>query len=361
MSPVLRNVDVVEHAAGGSVSLSGTGPVSSRGGWRTAKRVKGLAGVVGCVVAGFLGGCFAAPAEGGDENRVATAGEAITGVTYGGRASVLRADVLGIAANVVDTGALPSSGGTLGSSLLTAGVPGLFTAGVAEAHVSGVNDETTAETHAANVHLGVGAINLTLNAAVISSTATVDCRNGVPVPSASTVITGLSIDGLPVVVTGVPNQTIDLLVGQIVINERSSSVSGSTGLVHSAPIHVAVAGLVDVYIAVADAAVTCPAAPPPNGCDDGIKDGSETDVDCGGPVCAPCAPGLACVEDADCANDDCPRGICYQTTCDDGIKDDGESDVDCGGPSCAYCAVGQSCNTGSDCQTNLCSGGKCAD
>jgi hypothetical protein len=171
MSTLFRTVDVVERAAGGSVSLSGSGPVSSRGGARTAKHVKGLAGVVGCLVAGFLGGCFAAPAEGGDENRVATASEAILGVTYGGRASVLRADVLGIAANVVDSGALLSSGGTLGSSLLNASVPGLVTAGVAEAHVSGVDDETTAETHTANVHLGVGAINLTLNAGVISSTA----------------------------------------------------------------------------------------------------------------------------------------------------------------------------------------------
>ena len=48
-------------------------------------------------------------------------------------------------------------------------------------------------------------------------------------------------------------------------------------------------------------------------CFNGIQDGTETGVDCGGPDCAPCA------------------------TCDDGIQNGGETGVDCGGPDCAPC------------------------
>jgi hypothetical protein len=40
-------------------------------------------------------------------------------------------------------------------------------------------------------------------------------------------------------------------------------------------------------------------------------------------------------------------------TCSDGIKDGGETDVDCGG-SCPSCAMGQACQSNSDCITGLC-------
>ncbi len=48
-------------------------------------------------------------------------------------------------------------------------------------------------------------------------------------------------------------------------------------------------------------------------CFNGIQDGTETGVDCGGPDCGPCA------------------------TCDDGIKNGQETGIDCGGPDCEPC------------------------
>src|SRR5689334_7392503 len=45
-------------------------------------------------------------------------------------------------------------------------------------------------------------------------------------------------------------------------------------------------------------------------CSDGTRNGSETDVDCGG-ACAPCALGGACSADADCA----AGGICDPQEC----------------------------------------------
>ncbi|MBX3247937.1 MAG: hypothetical protein KF901_12225 [Myxococcales bacterium] len=44
-------------------------------------------------------------------------------------------------------------------------------------------------------------------------------------------------------------------------------------------------------------------------CDDGVLNGTESDVDCGG-LCPPCASGRACREGADCASGGCVAGIC---------------------------------------------------
>src|SRR3989442_1281063 len=45
-------------------------------------------------------------------------------------------------------------------------------------------------------------------------------------------------------------------------------------------------------------------------------------------------------------------------TCRDGVRDGDETDVDCGG-ACAPCATGQMCNLAADCQSTACTGGQC--
>jgi hypothetical protein len=62
---------------------------------------------------------------------------------------------------------------------------------------------------------------------------------------------------------------------------------------------------------VANASCTSPCGPP--SCTDGIQNGNETGVDCGGPDCPACP------------------------TCNDGIQNGSETGVDCGGPDCAPC------------------------
>ena len=144
-------------------------------------------------------------------------------------------------------------------------------------------------------------------------------------------------------------------------------------------------------------------------CADGIKNGSETDVDCGGVDCPPCAQGQGCATMNDCGPGlICQGGICVPncpdldqdgwTTCDgdcddtnpavhpgaaeqcngmdddcdgqvdewgvcpsctDGIKNGNETGVDCGG-SCPPCGQGQLCMIDQDCGPGLiCQGGIC--
>ena len=92
----------------------------------------------------------------------------------------------------------------------------------------------------------------------------------------------------------------------------------------------------------------------PAQCGDDVKNGEETDTDCGGPTCPKCAIGDDCL-----GNDDCLSGSCNSTcqpSCTDTILNQDESDIDCGGV-CPPCAFGQHCATGSDCQTGACSPG----
>lgn len=78
-------------------------------------------------------------------------------------------------------------------------------------------------------------------------------------------------------------------------------------------------------------------------CNDGIQNGDETGVDCGGsncPACevATCDDGIQNGDETgvDCGGADCPS---CPATCSDGIQNGDETGVDCGGSSCAPCEV----------------------
>jgi MYXO-CTERM domain-containing protein len=49
-------------------------------------------------------------------------------------------------------------------------------------------------------------------------------------------------------------------------------------------------------------------------CTDGIQSGDESDVDCGGLYCDPCAEGAGCVRATDCESFECSDGICIASS-----------------------------------------------
>ena len=102
---------------------------------------------------------------------------------------------------------------------------------------------------------------------------------------------------------------------------------------------------------------------PVGSCSNGMKDGSETDVDCGGGNCLPCADNKMCLINTDCTSNGCQTGSCVPggLTCGDGKKDGSETDVDCGGGTCPSCANGKKCQASSDCMSNMCAGTQCLD
>ena len=92
-----------------------------------------------------------------------------------------------------------------------------------------------------------------------------------------------------------------------------------------------------------DCGGSCPACAPVPTCSDGVKNGTETGVDCGG-SCPACAPAPTCSDGVkngtetgvDCGGS-CPA-CAPVPTCTDGVKNGTETGVDCGG-SCAACTV----------------------
>ncbi len=100
-------------------------------------------------------------------------------------------------------------------------------------------------------------------------------------------------------------------------------------------------------------------------CSDGIQNQEETDVDCAGP-CDKCEINRKCKKNSDCTTDYCENGICKNKTegceitptCTDQVRNGDETDVDCGG-SCKQCNNGKRCTLDSDCSSNYCSQGIC--
>ncbi len=50
-------------------------------------------------------------------------------------------------------------------------------------------------------------------------------------------------------------------------------------------------------------------------CEDGVRNGRETDVDCGGGECPACVVGDQCLSDDDCESEPCVDGVCCESDC----------------------------------------------
>jgi len=92
-------------------------------------------------------------------------------------------------------------------------------------------------------------------------------------------------------------------------------------------------------------------------CSDGVKNGSETDKDCGGSCAQRCAVNQSCTQNSDCLLPDsghCTNTKCVAYSCVDNIKNGNETDKDCGGSCAADCAVGLGCGMDNDCASGAC-------
>jgi len=124
----------------------------------------------------------------------------------------------------------------------------------------------------------------------------------------------------------------------------------------------------------------CGATPGKCRCQDGVKNGDESDVDCGGTTCGGCSGGKMCGGNGDCAADvayctaakTCCGAPCDTpcSVCDPGgqcVAAVGQSDTSCGpnhvcgafGFGCVGVA-GAPCSTNAKCLSALCTAGTCA-
>jgi hypothetical protein len=97
------------------------------------------------------------------------------------------------------------------------------------------------------------------------------------------------------------------------------------------------------------------------GCTDGVLNGKESDLDCGGGPgeCAPCQAGEHCGTNLDCVSQICEGDVCTAFSCEDGVPNGQESAIDCGGPNCKGCGELEHCESGDDCLSGVCLTDKC--
>jgi hypothetical protein len=199
-----------------------------------------FSGIVGLVLA-------AAPAHAG-----ATA--------YGGRGVSVSATLpLLPTINVNDTGPLPSSGGSIKTTLLEVNAAnGAIRSEHVSASTSGANEESYSEAFVSRGSATVGAYVITWDA--VSAWAAAICcthEGGAPEIGGKAQILNLRINGVAVDGNAAPNTTIPLVGGRIVINEQITYLDATQGRITVNAIHVVLDGVADVVISSASASIVC--------------------------------------------------------------------------------------------------------
>jgi len=165
--------------------------------------------------------------------------------TAGGEAEAVRATVLGSTTVLSGTGVLPAgTNGALDASSVTGAIPLLLAGDSLSAATVGSIDRIDSEASLGS--LGMSIAGNTISADFLMAR-TMEVT-GAPGLGASEV-DGLTINGVPVPVSGAPNQTVPIVGGVVILNEQQL---GSAGALVNA-LHVIVTGVADVVVASATA------------------------------------------------------------------------------------------------------------
>jgi hypothetical protein len=179
-----------------------------------------------------LAGVSASPAAGTAQN-----------VT--GQARVVQATTLATAV-LADTGTLAGTNDARDATLITGNIPSVLSGEVLRAVTVGWPDQVVSEASLANLKMAVGGTGISADFVMARALAVLDAG-----ATASTLIGNLSVNGVPVAVTGSPNQRIAIPGGALVLNEQRTSAAGTT--VNA--IHATVFGVADVVVATATAGI----------------------------------------------------------------------------------------------------------
>jgi hypothetical protein len=167
--------------------------------------------------------------------------------TISGQASAVTAVVLGTVTSLADTGTLTDASDPLGTGLGTGSIPGLISGEALHAVTMGWTDQVASEASLGNLAITVAGTGV--SAVLVLSRALAVSGAGATGQSS---IEGLTIGGVPVSPSGVPNQLISLPGLSVILNEQIQSASG---IVVNALRVRTLDGLTDVVIGSAKAGI----------------------------------------------------------------------------------------------------------
>ena len=166
--------------------------------------------------------------------------------TVTGMATAVQATTsLGTITTLASTGTLSDLTDARQASRLMGSVPTLLSAETLHATAIGLSDRVASQASLGNLVLGIGSTSISADAVLAQAVAAAGSATG------SSVLGNLTLDGVPVDVSGAPNQTISLPGGQLVINEQTATAGG---IVVNA-LHLVVYGIADVVLGSATAAL----------------------------------------------------------------------------------------------------------
>jgi len=164
-----------------------------------------------------------------------------------GQASAVTAVVLGTVTSLADSGTLVDAADPLGTGQPLGSIPGLLSAEALHAATMGWTDQVASEASLGNLSMTVAGIGIAATTVISRALAV---SGGVPVGLSN--IEGLTIGGVSVSPTGLPNQAVSIAGLNVILNEQIQSASG---IVVNA-LHVTdPVGLTDVVIGAAKAGI----------------------------------------------------------------------------------------------------------
>jgi hypothetical protein len=180
------------------------------------------------------------------------AGFAQAATTFSGEAVALRANALGISLSLSDTGALPSSGGNLSTSVASVNVLGLASADALKSTTSGSGTSSQSQSSVTNLNLLGGLIT----ADVVKSNSNATCSGSQASVNGNAELVNLVAEGQTIVASD-PNLAISLPGGiSLIVNEQTSSSGGNTGSITVNALHVK-GPSIDIVVASAQSGITC--------------------------------------------------------------------------------------------------------
>jgi hypothetical protein len=182
-----------------------------------------------------------------------TAGLAQTASTVTGQSTVVQATVLGLLGTVTTTtlsatAPLASTTDAEDASQSAGSVPSLLSAETLSAATIGYPDEVDSVASLGGLSLNVAGVSISADLVMAQASQVLGSA-----ASGISNLDNLAINGVPVAITGAPNQTVAIPGGQIVINEQTVS---STGAFVVNALHVTVNGVADLVLASATAGIS---------------------------------------------------------------------------------------------------------
>jgi hypothetical protein len=175
-----------------------------------------------------------------------------TSSTVVGQASAAQVSLLGLLGTptttaLADTGTLSGVNDSRDASMVTGSTPVLAAETLSASTISWA-DQVDSQASLTNLNMAVAGISITADSVMAQASQVLGAGG-----SGSSTLSNLSINGIPVAVSGAPNQSVWIPGGQLIINEQTVSSTG-TAVVNA--LHVAITGVADVVIASATAGIS---------------------------------------------------------------------------------------------------------